>query len=98
VSAPAALKFVAFASPKSSSLTPARVSMMLPGLRSRWTMPRSRASLISASRFPLESCQPVRIVTQFRRQNLDRDVTPQPRILGAVNLAHAAGAIVSTIR
>ena len=32
-----------FASPKSSSFTPLSVSMMLPGLRSRWITPRACA-------------------------------------------------------
>ena len=35
------------ASPKSSSLAPLLVSMMLPGFRSRWTMP-ARCALSSA--------------------------------------------------
>ena len=39
---------LAFASPKSSSFTPPFVSMMLPGFRSRWTMP-ARCALSSAS-------------------------------------------------
>lgn len=42
-----------FASPKSSSLRPAFVTMMFAGLMSRWTMParcaRSRAEAISAA-------------------------------------------------
>ena len=39
---------VSFARPKSSSFAPVFVSMMLPGLRSRWTMP-ARCALSSAS-------------------------------------------------
>src|ERR1700691_2062257 len=43
---------VAFAKPKSISLAPACVSMMLPGLRSRCTMPCRCAAVIgSASKF-----------------------------------------------
>ena len=53
-SAPATAEALAFASPKSSSFAidaedapPLRVSMMLPGLRSRWTMP-ARCAVSSA--------------------------------------------------
>jgi hypothetical protein len=43
-------------------------------------------------RLLLESPQPVRVRREVRRQHLDRDITPEPGVGGAVHLAHAAGA------
>ncbi len=40
----------------------------------------------------LEAPQPVGIGGERRRQHLDRDVAPEPRVAGAVDLAHAASA------
>ena len=44
------------------------------------------------ARFPFEACQPIGIVRERRRQDLDRDVAPQARIAGAIHVAHPAGA------
>src|SRR5207245_6918489 len=40
--------------------------------------------------FPLKPLLPLRICRHIFRQNLDRDVPPEPRILRAVHLAHPA--------
>ena len=42
------------------------------------------------SRFPLESRAPIGIVGDAGRQDLNRDVTPEPRVAGPIDLAHAA--------
>jgi hypothetical protein len=42
------------------------------------------------SRLVLESPQPVGISGE-QRQDLDRHITSEPRIAGAINLTHAAG-------
>ena len=42
--------------------------------------------------FPLEAGQAVGIGRDSLRQHLDRDVAMQPRVPGAIDLAHAAGA------
>ena len=47
---------MSFARPKSSSLAPLFVSMMLPGFRSRWTMPW-RCALSSASAISMAYCE-----------------------------------------
>ena len=41
---------MSFASPKSSTFAPCSVSMMLPGLRSRWTIPTSVGAIERATR------------------------------------------------
>lgn len=41
------------------------------------------------SRFAFEAGQPIRIEHEHRRQDLDGDVAPEPRVVGAVHLAHA---------
>src|SRR5664279_4691971 len=38
----------------------------------------------------LESAQPVTVTGKGLRQNLERDIPPQPRIPGAIDLAHSA--------
>jgi hypothetical protein len=42
--------------------------------------------------FGLEASDEVRVARAGARQRLDRDVASQPRIVGAIDLAHAAGA------
>ncbi len=44
------------------------------------------------SSFALEPRQPLGIVRQLRGQDLDRDLAPEPRVAGAVHLAHPAPA------
>ena len=44
------------------------------------------------ARLLLEAAQPVRIGREPRGQDLDRDVAPEPRVAGAVHLAHPARA------
>ena len=44
------------------------------------------------TRFALEARQRVRVGRHGRRDDLDGDVAPQPRIAGAIDLAHATGA------
>ena len=39
-----------------------------------------------------EAAEPLGVVRHLRRQHLDRDVAPERRVGGAVDLAHAAGA------
>src|SRR6266566_7889544 len=46
----------------------------------------------SASSFPLEPTQSLRVLGNPVRQDLDRDVAPEPRIARPVDLAHSAGA------
>ncbi len=41
-------------------------------------------------RFLLEAVQAIGIVRESRRQHLDRDLAPESRVLGQVDLAHAA--------
>jgi hypothetical protein len=43
-------------------------------------------------RLPLEPLQPIRIAGERRRQHLDGDVAVQPRIVSAIDGAHATGA------
>ena len=141
------------ARPKSRSFAPERVSITLPGLRSRWTMLRPwaapRASAICAPsettcasgsgprsrrlasvspstssitrksigppgqlgpphveeradvgmaergdrlRLALEPLAALRVTRELAREHLDRDVAREPRVPGAVHLAHASGA------
>ena len=42
--------------------------------------------------FLLESAETIRVLRKGRRQHLDRDVAPQPRIVCSIDLAHATGA------
>jgi hypothetical protein len=42
-------------------------------------------------RFPPEACEPLGIGGDRLRQELERDVAPEPRVLRAPDLAHAAG-------
>ena len=42
--------------------------------------------------FVMELGEPLRVFGDGRRQELQRDVLPEPQILGAVDLAHAAAA------
>jgi hypothetical protein len=42
--------------------------------------------------FQLEPAQTVRILGHLLRQNLDRDLSPQPRVAGLVDFPHSAGA------
>ena len=42
--------------------------------------------------FALEPREPIRIGRERGRQELDRDVTAKPRVAGAIDLAHPAGA------
>ncbi len=44
------------------------------------------------ARFTLEAAEPIGIGGEGRRQDLDRDVTAEAPVAGAVHLAHAAGA------
>jgi hypothetical protein len=44
------------------------------------------------ARLDLEALERVRIVSSRGRKHLERDVTPEPRIPGAVDLAHPTGA------
>ncbi len=44
------------------------------------------------ARLALEARQPVGIRGEHRRQHLDRDLAPEPRVARAIDLAHAAGA------
>ena len=41
-------------------------------------------------RFALEACEPFRIVRECGRQNLDRDVAIEIRVVCPIDLAHAA--------
>jgi hypothetical protein len=43
-------------------------------------------------RFAREACEAFGVVGEGARHDLDRDVAPQPIIVGAVDLSHAAGA------
>ena len=43
-------------------------------------------------RLLLEAAQAIGVLRERRGQDLDRDLAPEPRILRAVDLAHAAGA------
>ncbi len=42
------------------------------------------------ARFLLEAAEAVAVVGESRRQDLDRDVAGEPRVAGAVDLAHAS--------
>jgi hypothetical protein len=42
--------------------------------------------------FALEAREPFGVAREGRRQNLQRNVTVQPRVAGAIHLAHAASA------
>jgi hypothetical protein len=42
--------------------------------------------------FALEACQPLGIVRKGVRQHLDRDLAPEARIRGAIDLPHATHA------
>ena len=44
------------------------------------------------ARFLLEATEAFRVGGDVRRQDLDRDVAPEPRVVRAIHLAHAAGA------
>ena len=44
------------------------------------------------ARFAFEARAPVRIASEHRRQQLDGDIAPEPRIARTVHLTHAAGA------
>jgi hypothetical protein len=44
------------------------------------------------ARLALESHQPIGIVRERLRQDLERDIAPEPGVAGAIDLAHAAGA------
>jgi hypothetical protein len=44
------------------------------------------------ARFALEPGHPVGVRGECRRQDLDRDVPPQPRVTRAIHFAHPAGA------
>jgi hypothetical protein len=46
-------------------------------------------------RLPLEARQPVGIGGESGRENLDRDITTEPAVSGAVDLAHTADAETS---
>jgi hypothetical protein len=46
----------------------------------------------SRLRFLLEALQPIGVVRERGGQNLDRDVAPEPRSVGAIDLTHATGA------
>ena len=46
----------------------------------------------SGARFLLEALKPAGIGRGVRGKNLDRDVAPEPRVAGAIDLAHPAGA------
>ena len=43
------------------------------------------------ARLLLEAAQPLRVGQEFRRQQLDRDVTLEPRVVRAIHLAHSSG-------
>ena len=43
-------------------------------------------------RLALEAREPLGVLRELRRQRLDGHVTPQPRVTGAIDLAHAARA------
>ena len=43
-----------------------------------------------SSRLPLEPRQPIRIISEGRREDLEGNVAFQPRVTSAVNLAHPA--------
>ncbi len=43
-------------------------------------------------RFALEAGQPIGIAGEEVGQDLERDVAPEPRVAGAIDLSHAAGA------
>jgi hypothetical protein len=43
-------------------------------------------------RFALEAGQPIGIASEDVGQDLERDVTPEPRVTGAKHLSHSAGA------
>ena len=55
------------------------------------------AAIVSAdaplgrSRLEAEPAETLRISAHFRSKHLDRDIAAEPRIVGAVDLAHAAG-------
>ena len=44
------------------------------------------------ARFALEARERLRVVGETLGKNLDRDVALQPRVPGAIHLAHSAGA------
>ncbi len=41
--------------------------------------------------FLLEPLQAIAVSRRGRRENLDRDIAPETRVAGAIDLAHAAG-------
>ena len=56
---------------------------------------REDVGMVEAARrlgFLLEAQQPIGIVRERRRQDLDRDVAPELVVSGAVDLSHAASA------
>ena len=44
------------------------------------------------ARLPAEAREPIGVVGKGRRQGLDRDITTQAGIVGAIDLAHPTGA------
>src|SRR5439155_20236970 len=60
-----------------------------------YVVDRSDVRMIQDSRrarFVLEAAQPVRILRERGRQDLDRNLAPEPRVFRPVDLSHPAGA------